>query len=639
MGTLTTIPHNKLRLCPENIRRSSVGVAAERELKASIASHGILMNLIVTKEPRGLYKVRAGARRFSASSQLIAENALPKDYLVPCYILDKTENPEEAALIENTLREAMHPVDEFESYHRLHFIEQLPIESIAGRFGKSTIDVKKRLSLGGVAPELRELCRAGELSIDSLSAFTLSDDHTEQLECYHALNNGHNLYAQAIRENLTQRGYKSNHKLVQFVGIDAYTAAGGTITSDLFNDISYLHSADLIEQLVTEKFEAESEKLVDAGWKWADVNLNFYNAPIKFPLRLSPEFTAEPVALQEALIVLEKRHTAAYVRMEDLDEKAADYEEAEKVLLNELDALEDEISNKEEEIETAIEQGSSFSKKQMAYAGCVLTLNYKGELFIERGFVKKDEIAEIDVKAPSNAGDDDNDSDSSEDDPGVPQPLKIEYSQALTSDLIAAHLAAVQIDLAYSSDIAYGLMMFSIAWASLTNAGFLAPLAISITETAKGSLDFRANQAFEELNGLRKKLNLDWLHTDDEVNSFIEFRALDEKSKQKIVGWCAARSLNPRRSVYQSVEILDHVMELCQTRVAKYWRPTQENFYNRINVPTALAVGAELYDNEDFAYDHRGKAKRDLVILLDEKTEAAPIDECWIPQLMRSRVI
>ena len=59
---IKSIPLNKLVQSPRNVRRHS-DPAADAELKASIAAHGLLQNLIVRPAGKGKFEVEAGERR------------------------------------------------------------------------------------------------------------------------------------------------------------------------------------------------------------------------------------------------------------------------------------------------------------------------------------------------------------------------------------------------------------------------------------------------------------------------------------------------------------------------------------------------------------------------------------------------
>ena len=81
------IPLSQLELSPANVRKTPADASAFTELKASIAAHGLLENLIASAMEHGpdgigRYAVIAGGRRLAAMQALAAEGALEED--TPC---------------------------------------------------------------------------------------------------------------------------------------------------------------------------------------------------------------------------------------------------------------------------------------------------------------------------------------------------------------------------------------------------------------------------------------------------------------------------------------------------------------------------------------------------------------------------
>ena len=144
---------NKLDRDPLNVRKTYTkeGIA---DMAATIRGDGyrILQNLIVRKgDKRGRFFVIAGGRRVAALNLLAELGEIAKDFVVEC----KERNAEDAteiSLIENTQREAMHPVDEYEAY-RVMSDSGKSVEDIAARFGTTETMVRKRLALGREAPD------------------------------------------------------------------------------------------------------------------------------------------------------------------------------------------------------------------------------------------------------------------------------------------------------------------------------------------------------------------------------------------------------------------------------------------------------------------------------------------------------
>jgi ParB family chromosome partitioning protein len=120
---LTFVPLNKLVRSSLNVRKT--GAESIDDLAASIAVHGLLQNLTVTKKSAtgktkskaDTYEVVAGGRRLAALQSLAKQQKIPKDYAVPCKVV--TDSAEELSLVENTIRQPMHPADQFEAFDRL----------------------------------------------------------------------------------------------------------------------------------------------------------------------------------------------------------------------------------------------------------------------------------------------------------------------------------------------------------------------------------------------------------------------------------------------------------------------------------------------------------------------------------------
>ena len=202
---IRSIPLNRLELAPENVRKTPADPAALEELKASIAAHGLLENLIVRIEDTGhdpgsgpeqahvdRCAVVAGGRRLEAMKALVEEGILDADHPVPCRVIGAAENPGELSLAENVVRVAMHPADQVVAFLRLSEAG-VTVAAIAARFGVTERLVEQRLSLGGVAPELLDAYRAQEIDLDTLKAFTVTTDHGRQ---------------RAVWEQVKEQGYR-----------------------------------------------------------------------------------------------------------------------------------------------------------------------------------------------------------------------------------------------------------------------------------------------------------------------------------------------------------------------------------------------------------------------------------------------
>lgn len=260
--TLQTVKLSQLRLSPLNVRR--VKPKAIDQLAADMLAHGQLQNLVVYAEGNR-FEVAAGGRRYRAFKQLEKAKAIPSCHPISVDVRDKAEAVE-LSLAENVAREDMHVADAVIAYGDLRAQGKSP-EDIAARFGVALSYVRKVLRLSALHPDALACLARDQIGMEAAQALTLTDDHDRQLEALKRFgNSGHQ-----IRRMLTETKIGTVSALFLFVGHDAYAAAGGTITADLFAEggDGYADHPELVETLATAKM-AE----IEAGYRgegWSDV--------------------------------------------------------------------------------------------------------------------------------------------------------------------------------------------------------------------------------------------------------------------------------------------------------------------------------------------------------------------------------
>ncbi len=238
MTSARDIALDKLAASDVNVRRIKAGVSVE-DLAEDIARRGLLQSLNVRPELDGAgaetsrFTVTAGGRRLAALQLLAKQKLLAKNAPIPCIVkADGIE--EEDFLAENTMREALHPLDQFRAFERL--LEQgLTIEDIAARFFVSAQVVRQRLKLAAASPKLLDLYVAEEISLEQLMAFTVTEDHARQEQVWENLSRAFNKDAHTIRRMLTEGAVKTSDRRAVFVGVEAYEAANGIVLRDLFS--------------------------------------------------------------------------------------------------------------------------------------------------------------------------------------------------------------------------------------------------------------------------------------------------------------------------------------------------------------------------------------------------------------------
>src|SRR3954468_13744190 len=275
------IPLNKLVLSQANVRRIKAGVSV-KELAEDIARRGLLQSLSVRPvrdgqgQETGRFEVPAGGRRFQALQLLVKQKRLAKTAPVPCLV--KTDGiAEEDSLAENTMREALHPLDQFRAFQALRDEHGLGDEEIAARFFVTPAVVRQRLKLVAVSPKLLDLYAENAMSLEQLMGFTVTNDHARQEQVWESLARGYNKEPHYIRRLLTESSVKASDKRAVFVGADAYEAAGGVIARDLFqhDDGGWFENGALLDRLARERLETVAAVVRSEGWKWLEVALDF----------------------------------------------------------------------------------------------------------------------------------------------------------------------------------------------------------------------------------------------------------------------------------------------------------------------------------------------------------------------------
>ncbi|WP_199766713.1 ParB/RepB/Spo0J family partition protein [Paracoccus denitrificans] len=392
------IPFNKLLLSQSNVRRVKAGVSIE-ELADDIARRGLLQGLSVRAVvdqagvETGMFEIPAGGRRYRALELLVKQKRLAKTAPVPCIVRD-SGIAEEDSLAENVQRAPLHPLDQFRAFLALREKGQSE-EEIAAAFFVSVNVVKQRLKLASVSPALLDVYAEDGMTLDQLMAFTVSGDHERQEQVFERLKVSYDKQPYVIRRMLTEGAVRASDKRAQFIGVDAYVAAGGTVLRDLFqgDDGGWLQDVPLVDQMTADKLKADAEPIAAEGWKWIEVAPDFAYGHAFGLRQLRGEFvplTAEEEASRNAL-------------QSELDRLSDEYQDA--------DELPDEVDERLSELETLIEGFDDrpvvFDATEIVRAGAFISIGADGQLRIERGFVRpEDELAAQPTSEPDADGDD-----------------------------------------------------------------------------------------------------------------------------------------------------------------------------------------------------------------------------------------
>lgn len=277
MMTPALVPLSALRPGDAINPRSKGRDGGEAAMIASIKAKGGLPNqrLIVhalAAEP-GVYEVVEGNRRLKALRKIHGKKPID----IPVDIVEGDETAlREMALAANVVRANLHPVDEYDAYRDL-IDSGLSIEDVAAHFGVKEKWVRQRLQLATLAPELRDAWRAGKMNAEQAEALSSTPDHAKQCVAWNASRDKWRRKPDQLRATLRQTAPQQTDARVKFVGLEAYLAAGGGLTDDLFSEVRMLTDEALLDRLVEAKLQESCAAYRAEGWAWARTDAQMFD--------------------------------------------------------------------------------------------------------------------------------------------------------------------------------------------------------------------------------------------------------------------------------------------------------------------------------------------------------------------------
>jgi ParB family chromosome partitioning protein len=615
-GDVLFIPLNKLKKSPKNVRQMPHTKAEIEALAASIAANGLLQNLIIEPEhdkkgrTTGYYLVTAGEGRRLAQLLRAKRKEIAKTEPIRC-VLDTEHSAEQISLAENVIRSDMHPADQFEAFAKLHDEQGLSAEDIAARFGVTPAVVKQRLKLAAVSPALIQLYRDGEMRLEELTAFTVTDDHAKQEQVWAELPTFHRT-RHAILNALWHDQISIDDRRAVFIGIAAYEAAGGAVARDLFDEEGegYLTDTGLLNRLVREKLQGVAQQVLAEGWKWVTVEPEFDYQLTAGMRRLRPviaELTDEQQAKVDAL-------EAEYDALFDEGSAAQDFDEPSGETAARLQAIEAEI--------IALTGGERYRPEDIAIAGAFVTLGHDGEARIERGFVRKE-----DDRPPENSAHDETGTESGPDDNHGPAPL----SDKLVAELTAHRTAALRNELAQHPETALIAVVHVLAAVTFYGSGEgltclqIAPRFSQLSTHAPGIDETPVMRTIAERHeGWRNRL------PEDTTQLWTFVAMLDPAERLKLLAHCAALAVNSVRTpgITPEAETLAQALALDMTA---YWQPSAAGYFSRVSkerIVEAVREGAS-----DQAAQNIANLKKQAMA---ENAERLLAGRGWLPAVLRT---
>ena len=630
-GDVIDVPLNKLKKSPRNARRTAHAQADIEALAASIAVKGVLQAPVVEPETdeagvaTGFYLVTIGEGRRLALALLAKRKTIKKTEPVRC-VMDLANDPHEISLDENVTRFRMHPADEFEAFREQAERRGLGAEEIGARFGVSAQVVRQRLRLGAVSPNLMERYRAGDLTLDQMMAYAVSEDHARQEQVLEQLGTDRPPYL--IRRTMTETKVTATDRRAVFVGAEAYGEAGGTILRDLFTEDGggWFEDPALLDRLAAEKLAGIAEDVRDKeGWKWAEAHIDYPRAlglarVYPHPVERPEEETARMSALSE------------------------EYD----ALVSEWDAVEElppEIEARFAEIDAALEafgDGTAFGPEEIARGGVFVILGQDGVARVERGLIRPEDVpvvepeAEPEGEASGGAASGEEgastEPDEADEDAGAP------LSERLVLDLTAHRTLALRDALGASPTVALSAVVHSLALLAFYPP-YERPSCLEIKGTsayldghAPGIDDTRAGRSIAERHE-RWAVRLPKEAAD--LWAFVQ--GLAATDLLDLLAHCASLTVNAVRAPFdRRPGAWVHADRLAQTvdlDMSGYWSATVASYLGRV---TKARIGEAVREavSDEAAERIGGMKKPDMA----SEAEALLAGKGWLPSLLRAPV-
>ncbi len=486
--------------------------------------------------------------------------------------------------------------------------------------------VRQRLRLGAVSPRLVQIYRDGELTLEQLTALAITDDHARQEAVYERLS--YNRDASTIRRLLTETHVPATDRRARFVGVEAYTEAGGTIQRDLFTEDrgGYFEDVALLDLLVIAKLGRTADAVREAeGWKWTEPHLDFPRAhglrrTYPHPVELSTEDQAALGATQTEFDRLTEHYQSADELPDDVDAR-----------FGELEA----------EIERLEPKRQAYDADDIARGGAFVILNHDGTVRVERGFIRREDEQPQSQSQPAGeasvmgevAGADDTSVQDEQENAADKDDRSL--SDILVRDLTAHRTLGLRLNLSEHPEVAIIAATHALA-AQIFYVGAdahvvgIQPIRTDLAGHADGIEDTKAGKAWADRHA-------NWARQmPRDVTGLWAFLAeLDHDSRMALFAHCVALTVNavklPWESRPRAMTTADRLAEVVSLDMTGYWRPTVRSYLGRVTKARILEAVCEGVSGE--AAERMGDMKK---VDMAEAAEQLLAATGWLPPLLRT---
>ena len=614
---------SKLRLSASNVRTAPDAALMIEPFAADLEARGVLQNLLVTPvaRSRGMFEVFDGGRRLRALNLLVERGLIdPDQYDVPVRVLKGND----AELTETSLAVSFHhlklsPTEECRAFQ--HFLAgSTDIDAVAKRFGVTRRFIDGRLRLADLAEPIFTALAENRITLDMAKAYASTASHEAQLSTWTTYGSMSHYNADSIRRIIANDMMRADDPVALLVGAEAYEAAGGVIERDLFSDAreKWRHP-EIARGLAAAIMEAEATRIgAERGLAWIRpvATHSIWDATRSLYKITLPE---QPMTLAEAERAeqIEQRMGELHYAMQDEDLA----EDAFAAMETELDALAAELE--------ALDNRPVFMPPELASrVGAFLTLAQNGTMLLNESYYSETPITvtvvepePVDGDAEGGQGDDEGEDDTEaasdpvikaptfrieegttttstgstpkEIDPDTAAPGGKALSQVLLDQLAVQRRDVLGAALIANPGLALDYMLFAMVdGRTMGGSGDGTTISASRPQDPVMSNNVPASRARDYLAEVHDGLDTSWGVPGGKVERFEAFRALGDEAKSAWLAWIVATSLEAKENYSSHTQnpLQNRLATILEVDVASWWRPTSENFFDRVSKGSLISL-------------------------------------------------
>ncbi|MCW7550009.1 ParB/RepB/Spo0J family partition protein [Photorhabdus sp. APURE] len=600
----------------QNVRFIPYSQESIEDLATSIATIGILQNLVVVEMSDGSLGVVAGGRRKAALALLIERGVIQSDQLIVPVKKIPAELAVAASMTENGQRKDMHSAEQIIGFHIMASEGKTPTQ-IGDLLGYSPRHVQRMLKLANLAPAILDMLAKDEITTEHCHVLALENDQERQLQVLEvARQQGYNgsISAYDIRRLITASEVliRDSGKF-KFVGANAFT--DGEIRRDLFSESENDGYVDavMLDSRVMSKLEQLAIEIEQVeGWSWSLARMERIKRwgedgqKYVFLHEPAPEYTPDEQIRRDKL-------------MASLDALDSFCDEAE-VLKMQINDIEQIVINR------------AWTDEQKKHAGIVVSY-HDGCLCVQRGvLLKEDEVQDKDnsdeqgnvpanvIISPKNAVDD----------------INLPLLKAMSSE----RTLALQAALAQQTQTAVALLAWTLCMEVFGGSSmFKNPLQVRLNTSHMGLCDSAPTgengQAYTVL--MEQKEHIKALLPEDWKKDFTWLLAWPVEHIHNLMGFCVACGIDGvqnRECGRTQLSPLDGLETIMGFHLRDWWQPTKDNFFSRLSkaqICEALTQAGLTCAASDAEKMKKGDAA--------EFAEKYMANNRWVPRWMKAETI